>query len=186
MLKARNWIAVLYPENMVADWLHVLEELCVPSFVSPIHSADNDDTKPHYHIMLMYDSPTTYELALNDFQQLGNVKICKVVRSLVGSSRYLCHLDQPKKEQFPDFLNKVISLSGADYEYVIKQPKDSLVALCDIFSIIDEYNISSWRGFINYCRYYNKKLMERCFSNTATVIAVKEYIREEIGYCDRR
>lgn len=185
-LKARNWIAVLYPENMVDDWLHILEELCVPAFVSPLHTPDVDEKKEHYHIMLMYDSPTTYERVLEDFQLLGNVKICKVVRSLVGSARYLCHLDHPTRQQFPDYLNQVVSFSGADYQYVIKQPKDSLVSLCDIFAVIDRENISCWRGFINYCRFQNNQLLQRLMSNTATVVAVKEYIREGVGYDDRR
>ena len=176
--KCRNWIAVLYQESVKPDWLHILEESCISAFVSPLHTGDNDDIKPHYHIILMYDGPTTYENALADFQSLGTVKICKIVRSLVGSSRYLCHLDNPTKQQFPDYKDQLLEFAGADYEYIIHQPKDSLVELCELFNKIDVEGISSWRGFISYCRFHNPNLLKRCLANTATVVCVREYINE--------
>lgn len=176
--KCRNWVAVIYQENLYPNWLATLESMCISAFVSPLHGGDNEDVKPHYHIVLMYDGPTTYDNALQDFNALGRVKICKLVRSLVGTARYLCHLDNPMKQQFPDWKEQLLEFSGADYEYIIHQPKDSIVELCEIFNKIDVEGINCWTGFIDYCRFHNPQFLKRILANTATVVCVKEYIND--------
>ena len=173
-IRARNWVGIVYKENAVSNLFDTIEKMAIPCLVSPLHSADDDDIKPHYHIMFLYDNATVYDNVLNDFNELGIVKTVKVCRSIVGMARYLIHLDNPKKEQFS--VDSVTCFGGLDYKYIIDSPKDSLVALCDIFNIIDELHIKTWRGFITYCRFHNSQLLQRICSTTATIVCVKEYI----------
>ena len=35
IFKTRNWMSILYPESSVDNWLSILEETCIPTFISP-------------------------------------------------------------------------------------------------------------------------------------------------------
>ena len=64
-VKKRNWAFVLYPESAPADWLDQLKKSGVMGAVSPLHDKDVNATgepkKAHYHIILVYGSPTTFK-----------------------------------------------------------------------------------------------------------------------------
>ena len=55
--------------------------------------------KPHYHVMIMYDSVKTIEQAREVLSAIGGVGV-EIVNSVRGYARYLCHLDNPEKYQY--------------------------------------------------------------------------------------
>ena len=63
-VKKRNWAMVLYPESAPEDWRDQLRKTGLQCAVSPLHdkdtNADGEPKKPHYHVILVYGSPTTY------------------------------------------------------------------------------------------------------------------------------
>ena len=63
-VKKRNWAFVLYPESAPKDWREQLAKSGIQCAVSPLHDKDLDPTgnpkKPHYHVILVYGNPTTY------------------------------------------------------------------------------------------------------------------------------
>ncbi|MEE3444090.1 MAG: Rep family protein, partial [Methanobrevibacter sp.] len=89
---------MVYPESAPEDWEIILSNEFVPAFISPLHendlNPDNSPKKPHYHVILMFDSVKTTEQAKEVFAKIGGVG-CEIVKSLRGYSRYLCHLDNP-------------------------------------------------------------------------------------------
>ena len=114
--RTRNYATVVYPESAPEDWQTILEECFVPAFISPLHDSDvnpgGEIKKAHYHVVIMFDSVKTIEQAVAVFEKIGGVG-CEKVNSIRGYARYLCHLDNPEKFQYPQ--EKVRALCGADY-----------------------------------------------------------------------
>lgn len=111
--KGRNWAFIMYPESMPANWQDILLDTGLPFAISPLHDKDIDATgeekKPHYHVICMYDNPTTFKNVKENVCDLVNATIPKKLESLRGMYRYHIHIDNPEKYQYDDrdrtFLN---------------------------------------------------------------------------------
>ena len=72
--KARYWVALMYPENMVDNWEDNISNLLQVPFCYCIHDKDicSDGTirKAHVHLMIVWGNTTTYKSALNCFKKL--------------------------------------------------------------------------------------------------------------------
>ena len=78
-IKARNWVGVVYPENMISHWQdRIYRRLQVP-FEYIIHDKDTveieedqwESRKMHVHLIIHYGSPTTYKNAFSVFDSLS-------------------------------------------------------------------------------------------------------------------
>lgn len=111
-VKKRNWAFVVYPESAPSDWREQLRLSGVQCAISPLHDKDLNATgepkKPHYHVILVYGNPTTY----NNVRALTNGKLGQTVPQALeqvrGYYRYLTHEDNPEKAQY----------SKADVEHI--------------------------------------------------------------------
>ena len=71
-VKKRNWAFVLYPESAPENWREELQKTGLQCAISPLHDRDmNPDSTPkkaHYHVILTYSGPTSYNVvkALTD------------------------------------------------------------------------------------------------------------------------
>lgn len=103
MIKKRNWGGVVYPDSAPQDWKEILKIKGISFAVSPLHDKDNnpDGTpkKPHYHIILCFDGPTT-DKTVNDIMSELNAPIAISLESVRGYYRYLTHKDNPEKYQY--------------------------------------------------------------------------------------
>lgn len=101
--KKRNWAFVVYPESLPEDWQDILKISGLQIAVSPLHdadlNADESEKKPHYHIIVIYGSPTTYNNVLN-FTKKFNGTIPIPLEQVRGYYRYLTHEDNPEKAQY--------------------------------------------------------------------------------------
>ena len=103
-VKKRNWAFVLYPESAPKDWREQLAKSGVQVAVSPLHDRDvNPDGEPkkaHYHVILVYGNPTTY----NNVKSFTNGQLGQTVpqplEQVRGYYRYLTHADNPEKAQY--------------------------------------------------------------------------------------
>lgn len=144
-IKKRNWAFVLYPESAPADWLERLQATGLPGAISPLHDKDIDPTgepkKPHYHIILCYAGPTSYNVvkALTD-------SLCQPIpqplEQIKGYYRYLTHLDNPDKHQYA--AADIVHLNGfaiTDYVELTRSEVDAIKAgllrLCRSFAICE-------------------------------------------------
>lgn len=113
-IKKRNWTAVLYPESMPKNWIEILHETGLPCAVSPLHNkdlnADGEPKKPHYHIIMCYSGPTSF----NVVSRLTNQKLCgtipQPVEQIRGMFRYFSHKDNPEKAQYDE--NEIRTFNG--------------------------------------------------------------------------
>lgn len=102
--KSRHWTFIVYPESVNPNWIDFLIETGLPFAISPLHDKDlNPDgtkKKAHYHVLVNFDGPTTYNNVKVNICDNINATIPKRIMSLRGAFRYLCHLDNPDKYQY--------------------------------------------------------------------------------------
>lgn len=151
-IRTRNYATILYTESAPSNWLDILQDLAIPCFVSPYHDSDLNPTdeqkKPHYHIMLMFDSVKTLEQVKRVVKKFGGIQP-KRIDSVRGYARYLCHLDNPEKFQY-DIAN-VRAFGGADYLNTINLVTDKYTAIADMVVYCTENNITSYAQLFMYC-----------------------------------
>jgi len=174
--RTRNFATVVYPESAPEEWSELLGDQCIPAFVSPLHDQDTnpggDPKKPHYHVVVMFDTMKTLEQAKTLFELIGGVG-CEVVQSIRGYARYLCHLDNPEKHQYD--ANEVRQLGGADYINVIGLVTDKYKAIAEMIDYCVEHDIYSYSDLLEYCR-INRFDWFRTLCDNGTVV-IKEYLK---------
>ena len=102
-VKKRNWAFVLYPESAPADWVEQLKKGGLKCAISPLHDRDvNPDKTPkkaHYHVIVCYEGPTTYNNVKRLTESLHQ-PIPQPLEQVRGYYRYLTHEDNPEKFQY--------------------------------------------------------------------------------------
>lgn len=176
--RTRNYASVVYPESAPCNWQDILSEQFVPAFISPLHDKDLNPTgeakKPHYHVVIMFDSVKTKDQAVDVFSKIGGVG-CEVIQSIRGYARYLCHLDNPEKAQY--LQEHVRSLCGADYSSVIGLVTDKYKAIGEMIDFCREKNVYSYSDLLEYCRLERFDWF-RVLCDNGTVV-MKEYLKSK-------
>lgn len=101
--KARVWLFVAYPESVPSNWIDVLTQTGCQCAISPLHDADKNADgelkKPHWHVMICFEGPTTYAnvKSITDALNCPHPQRCNSFR---GAYRYLTHADNPEKAQY--------------------------------------------------------------------------------------
>lgn len=151
--RTRNYATIVYPESAPDNWQDILSQQFIPVFISPLHDKDVNPTgepkKPHYHVVIAFENVKTKEQA-QDIINLVNGVGCEIVQSLRGYARYLCHLDNPEKEQYNQ--NDVKCFCGADYASTIGLATDKYKALGEMQDFCEQYNIVSFFVLSKYAR----------------------------------
>jgi hypothetical protein len=172
----RNFATVVYPDSAPEKWQEILAEQFVPAFVSPLHefdiNPDGEIKKPHWHVMFMFEGKKSDDQVVEIIKSFNGVG-CEVVQSLRGYARYLCHLDNPEKYQYPP--EAVRSLSGADYNLVIGLVIDKYKAIREMIEYIKLNNIYSYSELVDYCSAERFDWF-RVLCDNGTVV-MKEYLK---------
>lgn len=160
--KARYWVAVMYPENMIDDWQDVIAEKLQRPFAYCIHNkcvdSEGNHRKDHVHIMLVYGAPTTYKNAMSVFKVLekpGCVALnkCERVIGVRYMYNYLIHDTEEsrkkKKHRYPS--SERIEGNGFDigcYEQISMHDKATIKK--SIRAVIAEQNIFNFYDLDEY------------------------------------
>ena len=168
-VKKRYWAMVLYPESAPSDWLKRLQETGIQCAISPLHdkdvNADNTPKKPHYHIILCYEGPTTYKNVLSLCESL-NQPIPQPLEQLRGYYRYLIHKDNPEKYQYNEC--EIKSLNGFDVSNYLDLTNNQIIAILKQLTVfIDDNNIFEYSDLI-------KTLRENDFMSQFLEIAINK------------
>lgn len=174
-IKKRYWAMVLYPESAPTDWRKKLQDTGIQCAISPLHdkdiNADNTPKKPHYHIILCYEGPTTYKNVLSLCESL-NQPIPQPLEQLRGYYRYLIHKDNPEKYQYNE--NEITSINGFDVSNYLDLTNNQVNAILKEFTkFIDDNNIMEFSDFIQvirdndfYSQFCDIAFNKYCFLNT--------------------
>ena len=144
--KFRYWQSIIYPESAPSDWLQLLTDTGLPCCISPLHNRDIDDDgslkKPHYHILICFSGPTTYNNVLSIIQMLGS-SVLKEVYSVKGCYEYWIHKNNPDKAQYSSYDR--ISINGFSIDnYYNLTAQEALLLSIDIDNDIVLYNITEY------------------------------------------
>jgi hypothetical protein len=149
--KKRNWAFVLYPESAPADWLERLKLSGLMGAVSPLHdkdiNADGEPKKAHYHIILVYAGPTSFNV-VNALCESLNQPIPQPLESVRGYYRYLTHKDNPEKFQYSD--SDIVTFGGFDYrDYVEMTRSEVLKCIRAVQALIRDNDISEYSDLLD-------------------------------------
>jgi len=174
--RTRNFATFVYPESAPENWQDILSEQFVPCFISPLHDLDTNPDgeikKAHYHVLITYDSTKTKEQAEALISLINGVG-CEVVQSIRGYARYLCHLDNPEKHQYPP--EDVRAMCGADYNSVIGLITDKYKAIREMIEYVKLNDIYSYSDLLDYCG-ENRFDWFRVLCDNGTVV-IREYLK---------
>lgn len=186
--KGRHWAGVVYPESLPPDWKQTLEGKGLMLAISPLHDKDIDPDgnpkKPHYHIIMSYEGPTTYNVVKGIMDELHQPAPQKL-ESVRGYYRYLTHKDNPEKAQYDE--NDIVTVGGFDIMDFVEMKKSEIVRLkkklqhdilelgfteyCDFMDYVmfngtmEEYDVASSHTlfFTNYMKGKKWKIREEAY-----------------------
>lgn len=158
--KYRYWGCLAYEESVHPDWIEILEKTGLRIAISPIHNRDiyekdikdektgeilhkkDDIKKPHWHIILAWDNPTTYNSAKSLCEKIKATRP-EFIQRLKGNYDYLTHKNSPKKAQYD--ANDIVFLNGFNIEDFSEMTSEEAIKLqiaiedLIINDMIDEY-----------------------------------------------
>lgn len=151
-VKKRNWAFVLYPESAPVDWMERLQLTGLQCAVSPLHDLDINPTgepkKAHYHIILCYSGPTSYNVVKQLTDSL-NQPIPQALEQVRGYYRYLTHKDNPEKAQYNEA--DILTINGfniADYVELSKSEVNEIKS--NLQQLIRNLNLLEYCDFMDY------------------------------------
>lgn len=174
--RTRNWETIVYPESAPENFIDILADQKVNFFVSPLHDRDvtpqGEPKKPHYHVLVMFDSVKDRAQAEEVFSYVNGVG-CVRVNSLRGSTRYLAHMDDPDKAQYDP--NDVIVHGSVDFFGIISLPTDKYDAIADMIDYVDRERIISYAQLLRHAK-ANNETWFRVLCDSGTLV-MKEFIK---------
>lgn len=162
IIKARGWSFIAYPESLPSDWIERIEETGVEAAISPLHDKDiyssgdhaGATKKPHYHVIVAYPGPTTYNAVKTTFCDPLRATSPKPLVNIFAYYEYLTHKNDPDKAQYEP--SDIRTLNGFNYENFKVLGRDEEIKLtiaihefiiqheimeyCDLLDMLLEYS----------------------------------------------
>lgn len=151
MKKNRYWAFVLYLESAPENWKDILQQTGLSICISPYHdkdmNPDNTPKKPHYHIILCFSGPTTFNNVKSITDSL-NQPIPIPLQQVRGYYRYLTHKDNPDKFQYSE--TDITTLNGFNIDdYVDLTYSEVNAYIIRIQKLIIESNIVEYSELLD-------------------------------------
>lgn len=172
---------IVYPESGNIDV--TIERLIgngISGYVSPLHSADNEISKPHFHISC--NMPRGKGLSIKNWKSIADVCLFAnghfEIRNYPRKyARYLLHLDNPEKEQFVD---KTIRTFGDPLPYdlfiQLDDEKEALKAqridyFPDVIKWVSQYQCISYASLLLYAINNKAEWVDTIRKNSSPILA---------------
>lgn len=149
-------------------WLKRLSDEMIPCVSSPWHRFDpsgerNRYKKAHVHVLFRFEGKKSYtQIQAIVRRVFGNHASpgIQAVESVPGAARYLCHLDQPGKYQYPtDGPFGPVEFAGFDVEpYFAMSEAQRKDALDQLFRLAEDGGYGELCRFVPFVREYHPDL----------------------------
>lgn len=151
-IKKRNWAFILYLDSAPQNWRDILQETGLMFAISPYHDKDIDPNgetkKPHYHIIMCFDGPTTYNNAKSITDRV-NATIPQPLEQIRGYYRYFTHMDNPDKYQYNE--SDITTINGFDINNYIEMTYTEVSRyLCQIQQLIRDKAITEYADLLDF------------------------------------
>ncbi len=153
--RVRNWTFLAYPESAPQNWRSILDKLHIQWVESPLHDKDiNEETeeekKPHWHILLLFEGNKSYEQILEITKSI-NATVPQKCQSAKGLVRYMGHLDHPEKYQYG--IDGIRGHGGADVaEYLKRTTSKESKDIDEMIDWVDETNCKEFFSLVRYAK----------------------------------
>lgn len=152
-VKSRYWSFIMYPDSRPENWMDILIQTHLPIAISPLHNRDVDSQtgellKPHNHVLLCFDGPTTADNVNRISQDQLHGTICYQVMSVKGLYDYFIHPEDTCKVPYPD--TDRINLNGFTIEnYTQMTSKEEVILVQQIMKFIKENTIKEYAVLVD-------------------------------------
>lgn len=150
-IKKRIWMFIVYPESAPEDWIEKLKYTGIKFVVSPLHDKDIKKgklLKPHYHLILCFDGPTTF-LTAATYREITHGPYPKVCENLRGAYEYLTHQNDKDKAQYSE--SDIQTFNGFELDL---STKDVLKIKKELAQFIVEHKIKEYLVFDLYVQFF--------------------------------
>lgn len=167
--KGRIWAFVAYPESAPSDWIERLRLSGLKIAISPLHdadlNADESEKKPHWHIIAVWENPTTYNVALGLAKKVKGTNPIRL-EQIRGYYRYLSHEDNPEKAQYDK--NEIIHLNSFNIaDFIELTRREVLNFKNEIVDIIEGNDLTEYYDLIMLLKSFERAdLWEVASNNT--------------------
>lgn len=157
--RTRIWSAVVYPDSAPENWREVLDELHIEWVESPLHEFDTNPSgevkKAHWHIVMSFDGPKSFEQVCEILEPL-HCPIPQKCHALRGAVRYMAHLDNPEKYQYPT--SGIIPHGGFDLAAALSPSSCQRYELIAEMTIwVKENAVTEFQDILDYARDYRRE-----------------------------
>lgn len=170
--RSRYYTFVAYPESAPADWEEIIDGHHVAWCRSPLHDRDTnpDGTpkKPHWHVMVAFDSLKTPEQANSISADVG-ATICQIVESPRALVRYFAHMDNPDKAQYDK--RDIACYGGFDLEDMLKTSNQTKYdVLKEMLTYVKDADIIEYEDLVVYAMYNEPSWFEALADNCTYMV----------------
>lgn len=163
--RSRTWAITLYPDSLPDNWLETVRSFGVPVLISPLHDRDvwlpedalddvsrvpGEPKKAHLHLLWKFNSEKSFSQVCELLKDL-NVVYAERVSSYRQYARYLCHLDDPHKFQYPPA--DVVCINKADYSTIAADSLSTarFIATRPVLDFCRDNCVWDWQELVDYC-----------------------------------
>ena len=153
--RARGWTWIVYPESAPEDWRELLQAQAFPFAVSPLHdkdlNADGSFKKPHWHVVAYFSGKKSRK-QVQELTDLTHSPGAQSVQDLRGIVRYLAHMDNPEKAQYP--VDEIQAFGGFEVMKYILSGATKTATLNEIIDWIIANDVTEYADVVEYARVF--------------------------------
>lgn len=152
--RPRVWTFIVYPDSAPENWREILDDEHFAWAESPLHdkdmNPDNTPKKPHWHVIMNFEGHKSEEQVKSIVAKV-NGPMPKPVQSVKAMTRYMAHLDNPEKAQYP--VSKIIAHGGFDLADALRPTASSRYEfIAEMIDFIIKEHVTEFVDFMQYCR----------------------------------
>ena len=150
--RARGWVVIVYPDSAPENWRSILDDLMLEWVESPLHdkdvNPDGEPKKPHWHVLILFGGLKSFDQVVDLVKPL-NCPIPQICHNAKGAVRYMAHMDNPEKVQYP--VSKIIPHGGVDLADLLRPSSSQrLDLLREMIEFIDQNEIDEFQDIVIY------------------------------------
>lgn len=153
--RGRVWTFVFYPDSAPENWQEIIDSWKVEAYVSPLHdkdlNGDNEEKKPHWHLVLVFSGNKSADQIQTLSDQLSKTKIVSQKNKVADKRimvRYLVHYDNPEKFQYE--IDDILEFCGADKLGFFSGEKEDDTAVREMMAWAREQGVTSFAVLSEY------------------------------------
>lgn len=149
------WQYIIYPDSAPENWRDNLIELGLKFAVSPLHdkdiNPDGNPKKPHYHALIVWKNPTTWQNAIRIAEGLNNSVVPMPALDVRNRYDYFTHKNDLDPDKFKYDESEIEHHNGFVLSEVAKLNSSEVGNLMlEITNICRELTITEYSDLIFY------------------------------------